>query len=61
MYIMKNRWKRLILIWDKASYNLSQIVRNYIDAQKDWLSLIHLPKKAPYLKNPNERKVSTVR
>lgn len=57
IYIMKNRWKRLILIWDNASYHVSQIVRNYIDAQKDWLSLIHLPKKAPYL-NPNERKVN---
>jgi hypothetical protein len=40
-------------------YHVSQIVQNYIDAQKDWLSLIHhLPKKAPYLKNPNERKVN---
>jgi hypothetical protein len=30
-------------------------VLNYINAQKDWLTVIHLPKKAPYL-NPNERK-----
>ena len=35
------------------------MVRNYINAQKeeDWLTIIHLPKKAPYL-NPNERKVN---
>ncbi|MGC1932888.1 MAG: hypothetical protein WA667_28270, partial [Candidatus Nitrosopolaris sp.] len=26
-------------------------------AQKDWLTIIHLPKKAPYL-NPNERRVN---
>ena len=57
VHIMKTGWKRLILICDNASYHVSQIVRNYIDAQKDWLSLIHLPKKAPYL-NPNERKVN---
>jgi hypothetical protein len=55
--IMKTGWNRLILIWDNASYHVSQTVLNYIDAQKDWLTIIHLPKKAPYL-NPNERKVN---
>jgi hypothetical protein len=54
---MKITWKRLILIWDNASFHLSMIVRKYINAQKDWLTIIHLPKKAPYL-NPNERKVN---
>ena len=57
-YIMKNGWwKRLILIWDNASYHVSLMVRTYINAQKYWLTIIHLPKKAPYL-NPNERKVN---
>jgi DDE superfamily endonuclease len=57
-YVMKIRCKRLILIWDNASYHVSLMVRNYINAQKeDWLTIIHLPKKAPYL-NPNERKVN---
>ena len=55
--IMKTGWKRLILVWDNASYHVSQTVMNYINAQKDWLTVIHLPKKAPYL-NPNERKVN---
>jgi transposase len=55
--IMKTGWKRLILIWDNASYHVSRTALNYIDAQKDWLTIIHLPKKAPYL-NPNERKVN---
>ena len=32
-------------------------VRKYINTQKDWLTIIHLPKKAPYL-NPNEGKVN---
>jgi DDE superfamily endonuclease len=58
LHIMKTGWwKRLILIWDNASYHVSQMVQNYINAQKDWLTIIHLPKKAPYL-NPNERKVN---
>jgi DDE superfamily endonuclease len=55
--ILETGWKRLILIWDNASYHVSQTVLNYIHAQKDWLTIIHLPKKAPYL-NPNERKVN---
>ena len=59
LYIMKNgRWKRLILIWDNASFHLSKTVMDYVNIQKeDWLTIIHLPKKAPYL-NPNERKVN---
>ena len=59
LYIMKNgRWKRLILIWDNASYHISKTVMDYVNTQKeDWLTIIHLPKKAPYL-NPNERKVN---
>lgn len=57
-YIMKdNRWKRIILLWDNASFHVSQIVHDYVNAQKDWITIIHLPKKAPYL-NPNERKIN---
>ena len=33
------------------------MVNDYVKAQKDWLTIVHLPKKAPYL-NPNERKVN---
>ena len=55
--IKNGLWKRLILIWDNASYHVSQTVLNYINAHKDWLTIIYLPKKAPYL-NPNERKVN---
>jgi hypothetical protein len=50
-------WKRLILIWDNASYHVNQIVRDYVNAQKEWLTIIHLPKKVPYM-NPNERRVN---
>ena len=56
--IMKTAcWKRLILIWDNASYHVNQMVRDYVNTQKDWLTIIHLPKKAPYM-NPNERRVN---
>ena len=59
-YVMKNNgWKRIVLVWDNASYHISKITREYINRQKEdcWLTVIHLPKRAPYL-NPNERKVN---
>jgi len=57
-YTMKNGLcKRLILIWDNASYHVSQTVLNYLNIQKEWLTIIQLPKKAPYL-NPNERTIN---
>ena len=56
-YVMKIRCKRLILICDNASFHISRMVNDYVKAQKDWLTIVHLPKKAPYL-NPNERKVN---
>jgi DDE superfamily endonuclease len=58
-YIKQNNgWKRIVLVWDNASYHTSKITREYINRQKeDWLTIIHLPKRAPYL-NPNERKVN---
>jgi len=45
--------------WDNASFRISKLVMDYINTQKeeDWLNIIYLPKKAPYL-NPNERKVN---
>src|SRR5215472_18134655 len=52
-----SRWKRLILIWDHASFHVSKMMNDYIKIQKDWLTIIYLPKKAPYL-NPNERKIN---
>ena len=56
-YVMKIRWKRLILIWDNASFHISRMVHEYIKKQINWLTIIYLPKKSPYL-NPNERKVN---
>ena len=56
-YVMNIRWKRLIVIWDHASFHVSKILYHYIKAQKHWLTIIYLPKKAPYL-NPNEIRVN---
>ena len=59
MHVMKNNgWKRIVLVWDNASFHLSKMTKKYINGQKeDWLTVIHLPKRAQYL-NPNERKVN---
>ena len=59
IHVIQNDWKRIVLIWDNASFHLSKMTREYINRQKkeDWLTVIHLPKRAPYL-NPNERKVN---
>jgi hypothetical protein len=48
-----------LYLYDNVSYHISKITREYINRQKkkDWLTVIHLPKRAPYL-NPNERKVN---
>jgi DDE superfamily endonuclease len=56
-HVMNIRWKRLIVIWDHASFHVSKMTNDYIKAQKHWLTIIYLPKKAPYL-NPNEREVN---
>jgi transposase len=57
-YVMKNNgWKRIVLVWDNASYHVSKITREYINSQQEWLTIIYLPKRAPYL-NPNERQVN---
>jgi DDE superfamily endonuclease len=57
--MQNNGWKRIVMIWDNASFHQSKMTREYINGQKDCgLTVIHLPKKrAPYL-NPNERKVN---
>jgi hypothetical protein len=59
MHVKQNSWKKIVLVWDNASFHISKITREYVNAQKeeDWLTVIHLPKRAPYL-NPNERKVN---
>jgi len=40
-----------------GSFHVSKMVNDYIKTQRDWLTIIYLPKKAPYV-NPNEIKVN---
>ena len=58
IYVMKNGWKRIVLVWDNASFHISKMTRKYIIAQKRLVNC-NTPSKerAPYL-NPNERKVN---
>ena len=49
-YVINSRWKRLILIWDHVSFHVSnddyiKMMNDYIKTQKDWLTIIYLPKK----------------
>ena len=55
--VIQNDWKRIVLIRDNASFHISKMTREYVNTEKYWLTVIHLPKRAPYL-NPNERKVN---
>ena len=57
IHVIQNDWKRIVLIWDNASFHISKMTREYVNTEKYWLTVIHLPKRAPYL-NPNERKVN---
>src|SRR6476661_216938 len=45
LHLVKNDWKRLILIWDNASYHVSKIMLDYINAQRDWLTDRNPPTK----------------
>jgi hypothetical protein len=57
MYVMKRRIKRFILVIDNASFHVSKKSTNYIKNQSEWLSVVYLPKKAPFL-NLVETKVN---
>lgn len=35
MYVMKNGWKRIVLVWDNASFHISKMTRKYINAQRE--------------------------
>lgn len=40
-YVMKNNgWKRIVLVWDNASYHISKITRDYINSEKDWFTVL---------------------
>ncbi len=56
-YVLKRSIKRFILVIDNASFHVSKKTRQYVERQSGWLTVVYLPKKAPFL-NPVETKVN---
>jgi hypothetical protein len=46
MYVMKNGWKTIVLVYDNTSFHISKMTRKYINAQRYWLTVMHIPKRA---------------
>ena len=47
------RRRRVILVWDGLPSHRSLLMKRYLDSQRRWLSVVHLPPYAPDL-NPVE-------
>jgi hypothetical protein len=56
-YVIKRGIKRFILVIDNASFHVSKKTRQYVERQSKWLTVLYLPKKAPFL-NLVETKVN---
>ncbi len=56
-YVIKRGIKRFILVIDNASFHVRKRTRQYVERQSGWLTIVYLPKKAPFL-NPVETKVN---
>jgi len=56
-YVLKRSIKRFILVIDNASFHVSKKTRQYVERQSGWLTVVHLPKRAPFL-NPVETRVN---
>jgi hypothetical protein len=56
-YVIKSGIKQFILVIDNASFHASKKTRRYVERQSKWLTVLYLPKKAPFL-NLVETKVN---
>ena len=56
-YVLKRSIKRFILVIDNASFHVSKKTKYYMEKQSDWLTVLFLPTRAPFL-NPVETKVN---
>lgn len=56
-YVLKRSIKRFILVIDNASFHVSKKTRQHVDRQSEWLTVLYLPKRAPFL-NLVETKVN---
>jgi DDE superfamily endonuclease len=56
-YVLQRSIKRFILVIDNASFHVSKKTKQYIERQSDWLTVLFLPTRAPFL-NIVETKVN---
>lgn len=56
-YVLERNVKRFILVIDNASFHVSKKTRQYAEKQSEWLTIVYLPKRSPFL-NPVETKVN---
>ena len=56
-YVLKRGIKRFILVIDNASFHINKKTRKYVESQSGWLTVLYLPKRAPFL-NLVETKVN---
>ena len=56
-YVLKRSIKRFILVIDNASFHVSKKTKQYMERQSDWLTVLFLPTRAPFL-NLVETKVN---
>lgn len=49
-YVLKRGIRRFILVIDNASFHVSKKkTRQYVERQSKWLTVLYLPKRAPFL------------
>ena len=56
-YVLKRNVKRFILVIDNASFHVSKKTRQYVERQSEWLTVVYLPKRSPFL-NPVETRIN---
>ncbi len=56
-YVLKKSIKRFILMIDNASFHVSKEATGYVERQSEWLTVVYLPKRSPYL-NPVETTIN---
>jgi transposase len=56
-YVLKRNVKRFILVIDNASFHASKKTAGYMERQSEWLTVVYLPKRSPFL-NPVETRVN---
>jgi hypothetical protein len=56
-YVLKRGIRRFILVIDNASFHVSKKTRQYVETQSEWLTVVYLPKRSPFL-NLVETKVN---